>query len=175
MALHENLDRSSCGKRSVALQKRIMMSAAPWGASGDIEGTRAAESDFDSARICRARKWRPTISMQHPPEGKLLRGIPTLGHRESLCLGTAEASPLRSIGSKKSGRLLCRSLFRSREKNHFRLVNAVRSAESLTIPVAPHQLEPAPPGLIGVTLAVPEALKALVNALQSPFDKLVSE
>ena len=64
---------------------------------------------------------------------------------------------------------------RRMENSHFRLVIAVRSAESLTIPAAPHQLEPAPPGLIGVTLAVPEALKALVNALQSPFDKLVSE
>jgi hypothetical protein len=46
MALHEDLDRSSCSKTSVALQKRIIMSAAPWGASGDIEGTRAAESDL---------------------------------------------------------------------------------------------------------------------------------
>src|SRR5882757_3994268 len=59
--------------------------------------------------------------------------------------------------------------------SYFRLVIAVRSAESLTIPVAPHQLEPAPPGLIGVMLVVPEALKALVKALQLPFDKSVSE
>ena len=34
---------------------------------------------------------------------------------------------------------------------YFRLVIAVRSAESLTMPVAPHQLEPTPVGLIGVT------------------------
>ena len=33
--------------------------------------------------------------------------------------------------------------------SYFRLVIAVRSAESLTMPVAPHQLEPKPPGLIG--------------------------
>src|ERR1700692_3283945 len=35
--------------------------------------------------------------------------------------------------------------------SYFRLVIAVRSAESLTIPVAPHQLEPKPPGLMAVT------------------------
>ena len=63
----------------------------------------------------------------------------------------------------------------SRENNYFRLVIAVRSAESLTIPAAPHQLEPAPPGLIDVTLVVPEALKALVKALQLPFDRSESE
>ena len=33
---------------------------------------------------------------------------------------------------------------------YFRLVIAVRSAESLTMPAAPHQLEPKPPGLVGV-------------------------
>ena len=43
-------------------------------------------------------------------------------------------------------------------KTYFRLVIAVRSAESLTMPAAPHQFEPVPPGLIGVTLVVPEAL-----------------
>src|ERR1700719_3689475 len=63
----------------------------------------------------------------------------------------------------------------SGEKSYFRLVMAVRSAESLTMPAAPHQFEPLPPGLIGVTLVVPEALKALVNALQLPFDRSVSE
>ena len=34
---------------------------------------------------------------------------------------------------------------------YFKLVIAVRSAESFTIPAAPHQFEPKPPGLIGVT------------------------
>ena len=52
---------------------------------------------------------------------------------------------------------------------------AVRSAESLAMPAAPHQFEPAPLGLMGVTKVVPEALKALVKALQLPFDRLVSE
>ncbi len=58
---------------------------------------------------------------------------------------------------------------------YFRLVIAVRSAESLAMPAAPHQLEPTPVGLIAVMLLVPEPLKALVKALQSPFDRLVSE
>src|SRR5882757_1944591 len=42
--------------------------------------------------------------------------------------------------------------------HYFRLDIAVRSTESLAIPVAPHQLEPAPVGLIGVTLVVPPAV-----------------
>src|SRR5258708_2535809 len=37
---------------------------------------------------------------------------------------------------------------------YFRLVIAVRSAESLAIPAEPHQFEPTPDGLIGVTLVV---------------------
>src|SRR6516225_7149927 len=61
------------------------------------------------------------------------------------------------------------------ERRYFRLLIAVRSAESLAMPAAPHQFEPAPLGLIGVMLIVPEALKALVKALQLPFDRLVSE
>jgi hypothetical protein len=35
--------------------------------------------------------------------------------------------------------------------------------------VAPHQFEPAPPGLFGVTLEVPDAPGSLVKALQSPL------
>src|ERR1700692_1669951 len=38
----------------------------------------------------------------------------------------------------------------TRGESYFRLVIAVRSAESLTTPAAPHQLEPKPPGLVGV-------------------------
>jgi hypothetical protein len=64
---------------------------------------------------------------------------------------------------------------RTQERVYFRLVAAVRSTESLAMPAAPHQFEPVPPGLIGVTLVVPEALKALVKALQLPFDMSVSE
>src|SRR6202035_1800067 len=56
--------------------------------------------------------------------------------------------------NKRGGRLLCRPLV-FRRRTYFRLVIAVRSAESLTMPVAPHQFEPnavAPlPGLIAVT------------------------
>ncbi len=70
--------------------------------------------------------------------------------------------------------LLCRPLGLGRGA-YFRLAAAVRSTESLATPAAPHQFDPAPPGLIDVTLVVPEALKALVKALQSPFDRSVSE
>ena len=66
-------------------------------------------------------------------------------------------------------------LLQIRKNNYFRLVIAVRSTESLAMPAAPHQFEPTPVGLIGVTLVVPEALKALVKALQLPFDRSVSE
>src|SRR6267142_3225438 len=59
--------------------------------------------------------------------------------------------------------------------SYFRLVIAVRSAESLTIPAAPHQLEPKPNGLIEVALPVWLAVKSLVKALQSPLERLVSE
>jgi hypothetical protein len=60
---------------------------------------------------------------------------------------------------------------------YFRLVIAVRSAESLTIPVAPHQLEPKPPGLIAVTKLVLKLVVvwSLVNALQLALERLVSE
>ena len=49
------------------------------------------------------------------------------------------------------------------------------------MPAAPHQFEPTPDGLIGVTkvpddaVMLPRAEKSLVKALQSPFDRLVSE
>lgn len=42
-------------------------------------------------------------------------------------------------------------LNRERISDYFRLVIAVRSADSLTMPVAPHQFDPKPPGLIAVT------------------------
>ena len=62
-----------------------------------------------------------------------------------------------------------------KKKAYFRLVTAVRSKDSLAMPAAPHQLEPAPPGLIGVMLVVPVALNALVKALQLPLLRSVSE
>src|SRR6266700_4294135 len=62
------------------------------------------------------------------------------------------------------GRSLCRPRPQiSRTIAYFRLVIAVRSAESLTMPAAPHQFDPAPVGLIEVMLVVPVALNALVK------------
>ncbi len=58
---------------------------------------------------------------------------------------------------------------------YLRLVAAVRSADNLTIPAAPHQLEPTPVGLIGVKLPSNLPVKSPVNALQLPFERLVSE
>jgi hypothetical protein len=50
------------------------------------------------------------------------------------------------------------------------------------MPAAPHQFEPTPDGLIGVMnvpllvpFKLPRAEKSLVKALQSPYDRLVSE
>ena len=45
--------------------------------------------------------------------------------------------------NKRGGRLLCRPFVFDR-MSYFRLVSAVRSAESLTMPAAPHQFEPTP-------------------------------
>jgi hypothetical protein len=56
------------------------------------------------------------------------------------------------ISPKTKGRQIAPPPFGLEAKNYFRLVIAVRSAESLTIPVAPHHLEPTPLGLIGVKL-----------------------
>src|SRR5262245_51516852 len=90
---------------------------------------------------------------------------PTKRHRKTEGAADCSAAPLLS-----------------KERSYCRLVIAVRSAESLTMPAAPHQLEPTPDGLIGVTkvprlvpLILPRAEKSLVKALQSPFDRLVSE
>src|SRR4030088_2898025 len=78
--------------------------------------------------------------------------------------------------NERGGRSLCRPRILD-GLAYFRLVIAVRSAESLTMPVALHQLEPKPPGLIGVTkdglkLVV---VKSLVKTLQFAFERLVSE
>jgi hypothetical protein len=59
---------------------------------------------------------------------------------------SCESSP----PTKRGGRSLCRPS-RLEGITYFRLVIAVRSAESLAMPAAPHQLEPKPPGLIAVT------------------------
>src|ERR1700736_4029732 len=61
---------------------------------------------------------------------------------------------IRLTANKRGGRLLCRPR-RLERITYFRLVIAVRSAESFAMPAAPHQFEPnavAPlPGLIAVT------------------------
>src|SRR5205085_9158172 len=63
-----------------------------------------------------------------------------------------DASPQKQGG----GRLLCRPQTVQPELGYFRLLIAVRSAENLTMPAAPHQLEPKAatplPGLMAVTL-----------------------
>ena len=63
----------------------------------------------------------------------------------------------RNDASKQKGRQIALPPLVSRlgTKTYFRLVIAVRSNESLAMPAAPHQFEPVPPGLIGVTLVVP--------------------
>src|SRR5436853_7688430 len=73
--------------------------------------------------------------------------------------------PPKSIGAAdRSAALVSQSL----ERAYFRLVIAVRSAESLTIPAAPHQFELFPNGLFPLTVVVPTcALKAPVTTLQS--------
>lgn len=65
--------------------------------------------------------------------------------------------------------------FRIPGTRYLRLAAAVRSADSLTIPAAPHQFEPTPVGLIGVKLPSNLPVKSPVNALQLPFERLVSE
>ena len=57
---------------------------------------------------------------------------------------------------------------------YFRLAIAVRSNLPATTKDEPHQLEPNPPGLIGVTLLVNRAFWSLVKALQSPLFRSVS-
>src|ERR1700676_1214450 len=65
----------------------------------------------------------------------------------------------------------------SSDHTYFRLVIAVRSAESLTMPAAPPPAEPKPPGLMGVMKAGLKLVVAqsLVNTLQLALERLVSE
>src|SRR3978361_427921 len=101
----------------------------------------------------------------------MVRSPPEAG-RLDLC-----RHPACALRPKAKGRQVCpAALIKSlREEAYFRLLIAVRSNDSLAMPAAPHKLEPAPPGLIAVTLVVPVALKALVKALQSPLFRSVSE
>src|SRR5882724_11732357 len=103
---------------------------------------------------------RPAVRLRGP-----MPRLPSLStvlkfHRMSLTKnkGAADRSAAPSVDDPK--------------KSYFRLVMAVRSAESLTMPAAPHQFEPVPNGLFPVTVVVPTAaLKAPVKTLQSPFDR----
>jgi len=71
----------------------------------------------------------------------------------SLMLGRSQPEIGRSTNT-KGGRSICRPFEADLSGSaHFRLVIAVRSAESLATPTALHQLEPKPPGLIAVMLA----------------------
>jgi hypothetical protein len=55
------------------------------------------------------------------------------------------------------------------------LLTAVRSNDSLAIAAALHQLEPTPLRLMPLKLPLKPARKSLVKALQSAFDRMVSE
>ena len=55
-------------------------------------------------------------------------------------------TPPKRTSSKRGGRSLCRP-FNPEGSDYFRLVIAVRSADSLTMPAAPHQLEPIATGI----------------------------
>src|SRR6266702_3841683 len=88
---------------------------------------------------------------------------------------TMKAAHLHSPQSKRAANCSAALVKSLQEETYFRLLIAVRSKDSLAIPAEPHQFEPAPPGLIAVTLVVPVALKALVKALQSPLFRSVPE
>src|SRR6266852_3498396 len=114
---------------------------------------------------------------QGPRRGRRGRPLPRSGRstpRRPSLASRSSPSAWASQQKQRGGRSLCRP-FRQDRKDYFKLVMAVRSNESLAMPVAPHQLEPTPPGLMGVTLVVPVALNALVKALQLPLFRSVSE
>src|SRR5205814_10427943 len=93
---------------------------------------------------------------------------------EGIMLRSRAALAFACPKTKKGGGLLRRPLGLERTI-YFRLVIAVRSAESLTMPVAPHQLEPTPVGLMEEKLLLNTAVWSLVKALQLAFDRSVSE
>jgi hypothetical protein len=83
----------------------------------------------------------------------------------------------RAGGRQKRGSAFPKEGAASRRANdeRRRYLSAERavSTDSLAMNVAPHQLEPGPPGLIGVE-ETPEAVWSLVKALQSPLLRSVS-
>ncbi len=103
-----------------------------------------------------------------------IRSKPLIGKVFPRSLGVLAAI---CVGGKTKGRQIAlppdSGLWR--KTTYFRLVIAVRSAPNFAMKVEPHQLVPAPPGLIPVTLVVPLALNALVKALQLPLLRSVSE
>jgi len=138
------------------------------------DGGRKRNDDQRSVRFEQDPLWRRWSARRQRPQR-----LPP-GHCGDRCGGLHRPPPAanpvscRALPNEKGGRSLCRPFGRER-MTYFRLVIAVRSAESLTMPAAPHQFEPKPPGLIEVTFVVPEALKALVKALQLPLFRSVSE
>ena len=92
-------------------------------------------------------------------DGSLQRRPVVVGRIASVAV-RSQSRLIQPTTNERGGRSLCRPRPRILERiDYFRLVIAVRSAESLAIPVAPHQLEPKPPGLVGV---MNEVLRFLV-------------
>ena len=73
------------------------------------------------------------------------------GDRCGRSLSQRAANPVSFAPPKNKGRQIALPPLVFDRRSYFRLVSAVRSAESLTMPAAPHQFEPTPDGLIGVT------------------------
>ena len=103
-----------------------------------------------AVRHRRGRRRRTRASMQHGgsrqqtpsryahlPKARILRLIAAASLARCSRMGV----------TKRGGRSLCRP-FGLERRTYFRLVIAVRSAESLTMPAAPHQPEPKRPGLM---------------------------
>src|SRR5947207_15701720 len=90
-------------------------------------------------------RWRPQGLRRLPPpcRAKLTR-------RHPLLAVSRHSRRIWSTAKQRAADPLCRPASLER-MNYFRLVIAVRSAENFTTPVALHQLEPNPPGLIAVT------------------------
>src|ERR1700704_1142609 len=73
------------------------------------------------------------------------------GRCGSTCSSPPSPTQTRLARRKTKGRQIALPPRRLERMTYFRLVIAVRSAESLTMPAAPHQFEPNPLGLIAVT------------------------
>jgi hypothetical protein len=108
---------------------------------------------------------------QPPPQIRVIVAAEGICRRQR-CQTQANAV---QIATKQKGRQIALPPPRSLERmTYFRLVIAVRSAESLTMPDAPHQLDLVP--FASIPVGVPGvALKAPVKALQLAELKSLSE